>query len=365
MRKLYFLYLLIPIFSWSQTNTFPDSGNVGIGTTNPSSTLEVKSDVNSDSRIHINTATDGDPSIIRFQDSGVTTWGFLANYPSQGKFSLYNYQKGSHAIILNENSDVGIGASNPQAKLHIYDSDILGNNAGDFHLLYRLQGRSSHHFMENTWLLRDANGTGWLQARLHNGISIDASFLTPGVNTRTWWERDPYDDVQSWGNGSEAYMSLIKGKLGIGTVNTGSHKLAVEGSVGAREVKVEASNWSDFVFEKNYDLPTLEEVERHIQEKGHLQDIPSAEEVEKNGIYLGEMDAKLLQKIEELTLYTIEQEREIKQQQSVNKNHETENIEQEKEIKELKAEIAELKKQSQKIEELEKKLNQFINTLDK
>ena len=63
-----------------------------------------------------------------------------------------------------------------------------------------------------------------------------------------------------------------------------------------------------------YNLPTLEEVERHINKKGHLKDIPSAKEVEENGIFLGDMNSKLLQKIEELTLYIIQQEKKIKEQ---------------------------------------------------
>jgi hypothetical protein len=62
----------------------------------------------------------------------------------------------------------------------------------------------------------------------------------------------------------------------------------------------------------------LKEVENHIKEKGHLKDIPSAKEVEKNGIFLGQMDSKLLQKIEELTLYTIQQEKKIKELESLN-----------------------------------------------
>ena len=112
---------------------------------------------------------------------------------------------------------------------------------------------------------------------------------------------------------------LICINIGIGTNTTGSHRLAVEGTIGAREVKVEASGWSDFVFYADYNLPTLLEVENHINEKGHLKDIPSALEVEKNGIYLGEMDAKLLQKIEELTLYTIQQQKEIEELKVQNK----------------------------------------------
>ena len=120
-------------------------------------------------------------------------------------------------------------------------------------------------------------------------------------------------------------MDLKTGNVGIGTFRNGGHKLAVNGSVGAREVKVELTNWSDFVFYKDYKLPTLEAVEMHIKEKGHLKDIPSAKDVEEDGIYLGEMNAKLLQKIEELTLYTIQQEKkltvqdkQLKVQQEVN-----------------------------------------------
>ena len=100
------------------------------------------------------------------------------------------------------------------------------------------------------------------------------------------------------------------GNVRIGTTNPGAWKLSVNGKIRAKEIKVE-TGWSDFVFENNYRLPTLKEVEKHIKEKGHLKDIPSAREVEESGIFLGEMDSKLLQKIEELTLYTIQQQKEI------------------------------------------------------
>lgn len=101
------------------------------------------------------------------------------------------------------------------------------------------------------------------------------------------------------------------GSVGIGTMNIGSWKLAVNGNIRAKEIKVE-TGWSDFVFEKEYNLPSLTQVEKHIEEKGHLKGIPSAKEVERNGILLGQMDSKLLQKIEELTLYAIQQEKKLK-----------------------------------------------------
>ncbi|MNQ47936.1 hypothetical protein D3C85_617950 [compost metagenome] len=78
--------------------------------------------------------------------------------------------------------------------------------------------------------------------------------------------------------------------------------------------------WPDFVFKKEYDLPTLEEVEKHITEKGHLENIPSEDEVLKNGINLGDMNAKLLQKMEEMTLYMIEQNKRMNQLEKENQN---------------------------------------------
>ncbi|TCC97693.1 hypothetical protein [Pedobacter hiemivivus] len=100
--------------------------------------------------------------------------------------------------------------------------------------------------------------------------------------------------------------------VGIGTTNLNGYKLAVNGKIRAHEIKVETANWPDYVFTKSYQLPRLQETEKHIREKGHLPGIPSAEEVKTNGIDLGEMNAKLLQKIEELTLYIIDLEKRVK-----------------------------------------------------
>jgi len=111
--------------------------------------------------------------------------------------------------------------------------------------------------------------------------------------------------------------SRKEGNVGIGTVQIPvGYKLAVAGKMIAEEVKVQLkANWPDYVFTKDYSLPTLKEVENHIKEKGHLPNIPSAKEVEANkGIELGEMNRKLLEKVEELTLYTIQQEKQLKKQ---------------------------------------------------
>ncbi|MEC7262605.1 MAG: hypothetical protein VXW38_02625, partial [Bacteroidota bacterium] len=99
------------------------------------------------------------------------------------------------------------------------------------------------------------------------------------------------------------------GNLGVGTVSPDS-KLAVKGKIHAEEVKVDLSvPGPDYVFKEGYDLKSLEEVQNYIKEHGHLPNIPSAKEMEENGIQLGEMNMKLLEKIEELTLYLIEKEK--------------------------------------------------------
>ena len=99
-------------------------------------------------------------------------------------------------------------------------------------------------------------------------------------------------------------------RIGAGTSNP-TKTLEVNGAIRSKEVLVEVANWSDFVFDKDYDLMTLKEVESYIKENGHLPDVPSAKEVKANGVEVGEMNAILLQKIEELTLYIIELEKKI------------------------------------------------------
>ncbi|BDW91214.1 hypothetical protein MACH07_00460 [Flagellimonas marinaquae] len=114
-------------------------------------------------------------------------------------------------------------------------------------------------------------------------------------------------------------ISYATGNVGIGTSNTQGYMFAVAGSMVAESVKVELEgNWPDFVFEKNYTLLSLKEVEAFINKNGHLPNVPSAEEIKNNGIDLGEMDATLLQKIEELTLHSIQQQKEIESLKEIN-----------------------------------------------
>ncbi|WP_164974192.1 hypothetical protein [Filimonas effusa] len=116
--------------------------------------------------------------------------------------------------------------------------------------------------------------------------------------------------------GENGKITLVPngGNVGIGTENPGSYRLAVEGTVGARKIKITQQAWADYVFDSSYQLPSLSHVETFIKENKHLPEVPSAAEVKKDGLDLGDNQVLLLKKIEELTLYIIQQNKQITEQ---------------------------------------------------
>jgi hypothetical protein len=184
----------------------------------------------------------------------------------------------------NGTGKVGIGTRTPTQKFEVVGGNILVQGENDFTAADNkaiLFLGDPHHY------IKSINGTGIKIGTYKSGSStqsIDAIFIQ-----------------QETGN------------VGIGTLlatNPHGYKLAVNGTIGAREVMVEVDKpedtWPDFVFEKKYELLPLAEVEKYINKHKHLPDVPSATDVEKNGLALGENQALLLRKIEELTLYIIE-----------------------------------------------------------
>jgi hypothetical protein len=323
--------------------------------------------------------------------------------------------------------NVGIGTNSPYAKFTVYNSAPLGSAAKNNVLLSSVSSiaGTTNNFKNNLWIVRNAPGSDWYTARLHDGISIDGAFGNPQTDTRTWWERDPSQDIQSWGTLGNTYLSINAGNVGIGTstpndmldvngysifgpsvekisigggslgfnrkvatgaiynntkfayqfqhtgsttagsdylalqvynpggagmnptslvingssqvgVNTSyiptGYQFAVNGSAIATSITVQLrTNWPDYVFKKGYTLPVLSDVKTYIDRNHHLPEIPSEQEVAKNGINLGEMNKLLLKKVEELTLYLIEKDK-----------NEKENTAQ---LKIMAQEIANLKKQ--------------------
>ena len=266
-----------------------------------------------------NEYSNGDVRI--FSHSGSTFGLTMRPYNSNFNGGTFNWHKDfGYREDLNNwyvETNFGIGTTSPSQKLEVKGNVLLKSDSYVHYAIERGNGAKSAFGITSTTHDAFLSSSGNLKFLTNNNGS--------SYNTAMFLNRE--------------------GQLGIGTLTTGNHKLAVEGSIGAREIKVEANGWSDFVFEKDYNLPTLFEVENHIKEKGHLKDIPSAKEVEQNGFYLGEMDAKLLQKIEELTLYTIAQEKKIKALEMEKAN----NKKQQKEIEEQRNKIERLEFLVQKL----------------
>lgn len=149
-------------------------------------------------------------------------------------------------------------------------------------------------------------------------------FTVQYLNSGTVEQTDTFtiSFTQGYGSGGSSLwtaagsdINYTTGNVAIGTTAIPSgYKLAVNGNIIAEELKVQLqAQWPDYVFVDGYQLPSLEQVEQHIKENGHLINIPSAREVEQNGLLLGDMNRLLLEKIEELTLYTISQEKQLQQ----------------------------------------------------
>lgn len=240
---------------------------------------------------------------------------------------------------------VGIGTTNPRNELDVngimrskgIESDGLKLN-GDLQFVGDIPLENWGHHL---WFSNLGDNTDPIFMARYNA-ALDASELrvslgdTPdkrdkfSIGTITWsnYNFTPMFTVQADGkvgiktndpqneldvNGAIKGKSLLitDGNVGIGIDNP-KNKLDVNGTIKAKEIKVELDpEWPDFVFKKGYKLPTLEEVKKHIEEKGTLPGVPGESDVKANGVSLGEVNAILLQKIEELTLYVIKQQEEI------------------------------------------------------
>lgn len=124
-------------------------------------------------------------------------------------------------------------------------------------------------------------------------------------------------DMYSYANPGKNDM-VVKGKVSIGTPNIDPNSiLNVNGTVRSKKVKVEATSWPDYVFEPGFNLTPIDQLGKFISKNKHLPGVPSAKQILAEGFELGHMDATLLSKIEELTLYTIKQQKKIDAQQKI------------------------------------------------
>jgi hypothetical protein len=154
--------------------------------------------------------------------------------------------------------------------------------------------------------------------RIYDGVAYLLPFQVvngPAITYKT--QVDSYVNSNGISKNGAAYfrgnnVNYFAGNVGIGTSDTKGYKLAIAGGMIAESVKVKLQGvWPDYVFNENYKIEPLDQLEKQIKETGHLPHIPSAEKVKTHGIDLEEMNILLLKKIEELTLIVIEQNKRI------------------------------------------------------
>ncbi len=319
------------LFKVNQTADIFVYGKLGVGTTSPSEKLHIEAPKTSLVKIKSNSST-GQSGII-LQGKRTNSSAYSSHYIGTDGESHYTLKvnadediklqtNGLDKMIIKSNGNVGIGTTTPSQKL-----DIRGNVSST--------GTLSLGSIASSNSLRDIislYGNRLGETNMYGfGVEGDGTLYNKAVNNHRWYISKNAD------KGTSAKMELsnsrlfVSGNLGLGVKDTKGYKLAVAGSKGiiAEEVTVKLkSAWPDYVFANDYKLPTLKDVENHIKEKGHLANIPSAKEVKENGVKLGEMNTKLLEKVEELTLYTIQQEKKLEKQNN--------------DIKELKALVKQL-----------------------
>ncbi len=217
----------------------------------------------------------------------------------------------SGSIIFSKMPALGNTTSPPVHLLEVQQGGQIqiGSIGGSLDKRLRILG--TYNF-EQMSVKMGANGNGELEFVTHSNATNSGGvklFSSDGANLH-FQTASPQSSLAALSYSTKMLLTN-DGRVGIGTTNTNGYKLAVEGTIGAREVNVNTSTWSDYVFNDDYRLPSLKEVERYIKEHRHLPEVPTATEVEEKGVNVGEMNALLLKKIEELTLYMIEQERKM------------------------------------------------------
>jgi hypothetical protein len=295
-------------------------GNVGIGTSTPSAKLDVNGNGHfkvADDRSVVGALTIETNNGTNLKLGGNTTYSWIQSHNSK---PLYINELGNNTIFNLGGGNVGIGTSDPVAKLTVKASpdgyptplkaiSIWGPNSP----------ADSNSARDLSW---DFAAAGSASIRSYRGGSWDTymQFLTSNV---------------IGGNNPQIRMHINHdGNVGIGTTAP-DQKLTVKGKIHAEEIIVDLNVPADYVFQKyytgtsalksDYVMPTLAEIENFTKKNHHLPNVPSAAAIQENGLSLGEMSNILLQKIEELTLYAIEQDKKAALQQQELDRLKTEN----------------------------------------
>lgn len=221
----------------------------------------------------------------------------IVNSASLNYFSFTGYASGESLILVKDDNVTNVLPFAPTDAIGIQGSLSLGTQSSSA----RLDVLGGPAWTTNNWQK---------SMKLYNGAAIEFAGASRSFGLGASGANLYFSNVNSDGTGGANYFMIADGNTGNisigGSVPVANYKLTVDGAIGARRVKVQQGSWADYVFHPDYQLPSLQEVENFVTTEKHLQGIPSEKEVLEKGLDLGDFDQQLLKKVEELTLYIIQ-----------------------------------------------------------
>ena len=344
MKKAYVISFAIACSfqSVQSQNTFPSSGDAGIGTLSPSEKLH----------IYRNQSGYYNPLLVLEDDlaAGYTMMALrgtgrsyhigVGNASESGfsvanKFFIFDNNASIMRMVVDASGNLGVGTATPGNRLSIYSATAstsglqfarLNNSSSAVTGNGKVLGLDASG---NVILVNDATGTAGWSSTGNSGTNSSTDYIGTADAQDLVFRTNNTERYRIFSNGNFRVGSgTDKGKtfqvygtgyfsnsIGIGTDSIGDtdYRLFVAQGIRTRKVRVDIAAWPDYVFNTNYRLPSLNEVEKFIQENKHLPGVAPAAEIEKEGLNLGHNQALLLKKIEELTLYIIDHHKELQQ----------------------------------------------------
>lgn len=309
--------------------------SIGLGTTNPRALLDVGSDISNGKLGSVfGRLVEGDAisegtflGVRGFSSSlvpgtyaiksfalehsfyGVTnsSINFFRGGASEDGFLAFNTGKNVERFRIDNKGNIGLGTTSPRAIFDI-GADISNGKLGPvFGRMVEGDGT-----LEGTFLGVRGYSTSLVPGTYAvKSFALEHSFYGVTNSSINFFRGGGSEDgfiAFNTGKNVERMRLENNGNVSIVTPNA---KFLVNGNILATSIKVQNQVWPDYVFEPSYEKLTLPELEKFIQTNKHLPEIPSAKTVAKDGIDLSDMNAKLLKKIEELTLYTIDQDKRL------------------------------------------------------